>query len=647
MTAGTTKNQSTLPAPAALNVYKKVAIIRGSEDVLTYEDGAGNFKTVTDLHLAAPKPKDEIPVPKIKTNETYERDIRPNYDCPTSYVRYTRLSHEEVRDSLEYVIDTEDEAWLRNNARFGGASVVAEADDDDAKTNGAAAAVDDPKEQSSTPSGAMDETTDSGTPAGATEGKLPKDTTKRKAVTKNTPKTSVLTVAMLEVMLDVMEKATAFDAIITLDQAEKLILEKLPQFHHMYPVRAKAGVVTIRHVMNDVYQYWVSKRSKLKRPLLRRFWPVTSTEDSNPHLVFRPREKEKYKLRKKRQNDVDAYRKLQQLKQDFSQVRILVGLIKKREELARSLVLLQKEWFEQKLYDAIDTSGLCRVSRDLDRRSFGKLMEIEQHFDVNEGGRGRKKSRRASGQQQQQQQDGLGSASGSRCTTPVPSSSLSSAAATGAASGANRDRSFSTSAAAMDGSASGLETNQRKLPKIIAGQNHGEPAPSFLQPLASRESYATSWEGSVPHITTIVDGRPINTTRFRHRPRVGRGGRICIDRVPLPTDPSIAPNTYYRAGSGPSISLESKERLLDLLPPPIDTNKLSRRIEEICFGALKEEQDANAKGPGPGSATTGAVNANAEDGDDNDGTEVLIKMKDWLNTDDQLWGEERYAIGPI
>jgi hypothetical protein len=38
---------------AALNVYKKVAIIRGSEDVLTYEDPDGNVKTVTDLHLAA------------------------------------------------------------------------------------------------------------------------------------------------------------------------------------------------------------------------------------------------------------------------------------------------------------------------------------------------------------------------------------------------------------------------------------------------------------------------------------------------------------------------------------------------------------------------------------------------------------------
>jgi hypothetical protein len=38
---------------AALNVYKKVAIIRKSTDVLSYEDSEGNVKTVTDLHLEA------------------------------------------------------------------------------------------------------------------------------------------------------------------------------------------------------------------------------------------------------------------------------------------------------------------------------------------------------------------------------------------------------------------------------------------------------------------------------------------------------------------------------------------------------------------------------------------------------------------
>ncbi len=38
---------------AGLNVYKKVAIIRKADDVLTYEDNEGNVKTITDLHLAA------------------------------------------------------------------------------------------------------------------------------------------------------------------------------------------------------------------------------------------------------------------------------------------------------------------------------------------------------------------------------------------------------------------------------------------------------------------------------------------------------------------------------------------------------------------------------------------------------------------
>lgn len=212
------------------------------------------------------------------------------------------------------------------------------------------------------------------------------------------------------------------------------------------------------------------------------------------------------------------------------------------------------------------------------------------------------------------------------------------------ASATNLDRNYPGGATAAPGDPD-LEPTQRKLPMIIAGQNNGEPAPSFLQPLITREAYATTWEGSVPHVTTIIDGQPMNTLRFRHRPRVGRGGRLCVDRVPLPTDPNVVPNTYFRAGSRPSMSLEPKERLLDLLPSPIDKDRLSRRIEDICLSALKEDYDANASGPS--TTAVAAATAILEEADDNDGIEVVVKMKDWLNTDDQLWGEERYAIGPL
>jgi len=630
----------------ALNVYKKVRIIRDSDDVLTYNDTDGNFRTVSDLHLAAaattplhkPKLKDEIPVPNIKSVETYEGDILPTFACSTTYVRYNRLSHEELRETLEYVIDSEDEAWLRKNTKFGSTLGVVETIypvvtlDDEQKieneSNRKINNVEDSKERSLVVIEAV-------------KG-LSSTYTKRKAA-KNLPRATLLPVSMLEIMLDILEKATALDAIITVDQAELLILKKLPQFYHMYPIRAKAGIVTIRHVMTDVYQYWVSKRSKLKRPLLRRFWPVTSTDDTNPHLVFRPREKEKYKLRKKRQNDMDAYLKLQQLKQDFSQIRLLLGLIQKREELNRSLIILQKEWFEQMLYDTIDTSGLCRVSQDLDRRSLDKLLSVEKYFDVHEGMGSsgqwkRKKSRRSS----QQQQDDTVIREESRSTSPIPLSSSSSAvAAMGFGNNinvaANLGRNYPGVVYGPDGK-SGSEVTRKKLPMVIAGQKNGVPAPSFLQPLTTRESYTTTWEGAVPHVTTIIDGKPMPTFRFRHRPRVGRGGRICIDRVPLPTDPNVVPNTYFRAGTRLAVSHEPKERLLDLLPSPIDKDKLSRRIEEICLSALKEDYDAHGNG---------LRNASGENTEDNDGREVVVKMKDWLNTDEQLWGEERYSIGPI
>jgi hypothetical protein len=42
-----------MKAVSGLNVYKKVAIIRKADDILTYEDNDGNVKTITDLHLAA------------------------------------------------------------------------------------------------------------------------------------------------------------------------------------------------------------------------------------------------------------------------------------------------------------------------------------------------------------------------------------------------------------------------------------------------------------------------------------------------------------------------------------------------------------------------------------------------------------------
>lgn len=44
-------------------------------------------------------------------------------------------------------------------------------------------------------------------------------------------------------------------------------------------------------IVHDIYMLWKSKRNKLKKAVIRQYWPPTDVNDTNPHHVFRPREK--------------------------------------------------------------------------------------------------------------------------------------------------------------------------------------------------------------------------------------------------------------------------------------------------------------------------------------------------------------------
>lgn len=103
-------------------------------------------------------------------------------------------------------------------------------------------------------------------------------------------------------------------------------------------------------VVKDVYAHWHKKRSDryLFKPLLRRFWPVTPMEDTDPHRTFRPREKEKYTLRRKRGDDVGSFEKLSQLKNEFEMMKCLLELVRRREAL--------REIEMQLLFDELDNS---------------------------------------------------------------------------------------------------------------------------------------------------------------------------------------------------------------------------------------------------------------------------------------------------
>lgn len=136
----------------------------------------------------------------------------------------------------------------------------------------------------------------------------------------------MFTLDALETIINILERYTAVSKDpIPLVNAEKLIREQL-----------NWNTAQLINIIGDVYKYWLKKREQLGKPLCRRYWPQAASSDLNPHQVFRTRDKEKYRLRKQqKRNDVESFRKMQQLRREFNKAKALTELIQERELLCQ------------------------------------------------------------------------------------------------------------------------------------------------------------------------------------------------------------------------------------------------------------------------------------------------------------------------
>ncbi len=75
---------------------------------------------------------------------------------------------------------------------------------------------------------------------------------------------------------------------------------------------------------------------------------MASSDDTNLNLTFRPRKKERYILRRKRENDMELNEKLTRSRSDFLLVRDILELVKRREKLLWMSVRLQEDKFEKR-----------------------------------------------------------------------------------------------------------------------------------------------------------------------------------------------------------------------------------------------------------------------------------------------------------
>lgn len=96
-------------------------------------------------------------------------------------------------------------------------------------------------------------------------------------------------------------------------------------------------------IVND---HWRDMRIKLKKPLLRKYWPKSSSTDSNSLTSFRSRHKERVNTRRKKGNDQDNFEKLLDVRSEVAQARNILKKTYDRE--MKKLNLIDIEWVKTK-----------------------------------------------------------------------------------------------------------------------------------------------------------------------------------------------------------------------------------------------------------------------------------------------------------
>ena len=169
-----------------------------------------------------------------------------------------------------------------------------------------------------------------------------------------------ITPEVLEEMLDVFAKEnqlrsrskTNTRATLTQADAEEILLTRL---RLVGPASAKVAA--------EVRSYWESKMRKLKKSLLRMYWPKTSESDNNPHHTFRAMENANVpNLRPfRRHKGMEAFLFMETLRNDLVTTRNLLEKVKQRETIKRRILLHHRELLEQSVYDITATAEMAKA----------------------------------------------------------------------------------------------------------------------------------------------------------------------------------------------------------------------------------------------------------------------------------------------
>eukprot|EP01029_Cantina_marsupialis_P001809 TRINITY_DN1162_c0_g5_i1.p1 TRINITY_DN1162_c0_g5~~TRINITY_DN1162_c0_g5_i1.p1 ORF type:complete len:973 (-),score=260.56 TRINITY_DN1162_c0_g5_i1:278-3196(-) len=251
-----------------------IPIKRNLDDFIVdddFDERSHNAKSLLSVSRAARR-KFDLPTPQITIVEDYKNFIKPSFKRNAPFIRHS-VTYDQKKQRVEYFCTKEDFSWLMQHPK----------------------------------------------------GLQPDAHGFR------------ISIDVFETIIDRLERASATEQVI-------------PQYiaidvaHRVCTTWSRSEV---QRVMSELYPYWIQKREKLRKPLLRRFWPATACGNPDPHQVFRPRDKEQggYRLRKNRQGQHENLLRLSQLHGQLLHAKELLQMPLHRERLKQHCVNIQRQKF--------------------------------------------------------------------------------------------------------------------------------------------------------------------------------------------------------------------------------------------------------------------------------------------------------------
>ncbi|KAJ0988158.1 hypothetical protein J5N97_006514 [Dioscorea zingiberensis] len=259
-------------------------------------------------------------------------------------------------------------------------------------------------------------------------------------------------------------------------------------------------------IFQSIYNYWREKRERWQKPVLRRLQPPPPVNDTNPYNVFRPREKA-HRLHtrrmQRRENNVQSFEKLRQVRRNLDQAKTVLEALIKREEKKREVmeseVSLQRIQMKYKHEARLVEDGLA-LSGFPPACKFGSSEDDPMDSD-----------------------DAINGCSRLH-PTAIQHSRFSN----------YRRIIFPTGRMTRD-------LKRRHLPNgWLQKRDPLEPVLLFTRPLDPEKLAAA---GIIqPPDPPVENGSA--AAPFRFHGRIGRGGRIIFDRVPIGGEDQAPPNTW-------------------------------------------------------------------------------------------------------